>query len=83
MTASVTTATAGLAHNLNKAKPFKNEQTSGAKSSNSEQQLQSNTTKRITSNPFLNDFFDCIANLPSKLQILISELRSVDAQVNG
>lgn len=83
MTASVTTATAGLAHNLNKVKPFKNEQTSGAKSSSSEQQLQSNTTKRITSNPFLNDFFDCIANLPSKLQILISELRSVDAQVNA
>ena len=37
----------------------------------------------IANNPFLNDFFDCIENLPSKLQILLSELRNVDSQVNG
>ena len=37
----------------------------------------------IANNPFLNDFFDCIENLPSKLQILLSELRNVDSQVDG
>lgn len=37
----------------------------------------------IKINPFLNDFLDCIENLPNRLQIIISELRRVDVQVNG
>ena len=39
-------------------------------------------TTTIIINPLLNEFIDCIANLPNKLQLLFSELRSVDAQVN-
>jgi hypothetical protein len=37
----------------------------------------------IKTSPFLNDFIDCIENLPNKLQLLLSELRSVDVQVKG
>ena len=82
MTASMTSAAVGLTNNLNKVKQL--EQNNFPKSSSSEpQQKLESTNKRITVNPFLNDFFDCIENLPSKLQILFSELRSVDAQVNG
>ncbi len=84
MTASMTSAAVGLTNNLSKVKQHKYEQNNAPKSSNSEPQNQlESTNKLITVNPFLNDFFDCIENLPSKLQILISELRSVDAQVNG
>ena len=36
----------------------------------------------IVVNPLLNEFVDCIENLPSRLQLLVSELRNVDAQVN-
>lgn len=82
MTASVTSAAAaGLANTLSKAKPVNNNDDT-AKSSASDTK-SANASKRIKLNPFLNDFFDCIENLPGKLQILISELRSVDAQVNG
>lgn len=84
MTASMTSAAVGLTNNLSKVKQHKYEQNNAPKSSNSEPQNQlESTNKLITVNPFLNDFFDCIENLPSKLQILISELRSVDAQVNA
>lgn len=37
----------------------------------------------LTMNPFLNDFIDCIENLPNRLQLLLSELRSVDVLSNG
>ncbi len=33
-------------------------------------------------NPWINEFIDCIENLPSRLQLLLSELRNIDAQVN-
>jgi hypothetical protein len=35
----------------------------------------------IKTNPYLNDFIDCIQNLPNKLQLLLSELRNIDCQV--
>ena len=37
----------------------------------------------VPTNPFLNDFVDCIENLPNRLQILLTELRSLDVQVKG
>jgi hypothetical protein len=37
----------------------------------------------IIVNPLLNEFVDCIENLPSRLQLLLSELRNIDAQVNS
>ena len=37
----------------------------------------------IPTNPYLSDYVDCIENLPNKLQLVLSELRSVDAQVKG
>lgn len=37
----------------------------------------------IKTNPFLDDFIDCIQNLPNKLQILLTELRNVDNSVKG
>lgn len=36
----------------------------------------------ILVNPLLNEFVDCIGTLPSRLQLLLSELRGIDAQVN-
>lgn len=36
----------------------------------------------IPINPLLSEFIDCIENLPGRLQLLLSELRNVDAQVN-
>lgn len=39
-------------------------------------------TSTIVVNPLLNEFVDCIENLPSRLQLLLSELRNIDAQVN-
>lgn len=35
----------------------------------------------LHTNPYLSDYIDCIENLPNKLQILLSQLRSVDVQV--
>jgi hypothetical protein len=37
----------------------------------------------IRTNLFLSEFFDCIENLPNRLQLLLTELRNVDAQVKG
>ena len=37
----------------------------------------------ISLNPFINDFVDCIENLPNRLQLVLTELRNIDAQVNG
>lgn len=47
--------------------------------SNSSKDLLETT---IIVNPLLNEFVDCIENLPNRLQLLLSELRNVDAQVN-
>lgn len=35
----------------------------------------------IKTNPFFDDFVDCIENLPSRLQLLLTELRNVDLLV--
>jgi len=39
------------------------------------------STNRILLNPLLSEFIDCIENLPGRLQLLLSELRNVDAEV--
>lgn len=36
----------------------------------------------VTVNPLLNEFVDCIDTLPSRLQLLLTEIRNIDAQVN-
>jgi hypothetical protein len=36
----------------------------------------------LSTNPFIDNFIDCIENIPNKLQLLFTELRAVDAQVN-
>lgn len=37
----------------------------------------------IRINPFFDDFVDCIENLPSRLQLLLTELRNVDVLVKA
>ena len=37
----------------------------------------------IKINPFFDDFVDCIENLPSRLQLLLTELRNVDVLVKA
>ena len=39
--------------------------------------------ENLLNNPFVNHFVDCIENLPNNLQFLLSELRTIDSQVNG
>ncbi len=55
----------------------------GTKTSPKEQAPASNdsSTNRILLNPLLSEFIDCIENLPGRLQLLLSELRNVDAEV--
>ena len=39
--------------------------------------------ENLLNNPFVNHFVDCIENLPNRIQLLLSELKSVDVQVRG
>ena len=63
-------------------------QNSSGKTSNAT--LTNKSSKHLASvdtlihvNPYLNDYIDCIENLPNKIQLLLTELRSVDVQVKG
>lgn len=58
---------------------------SSSSSSSSSTSLSSSANEDfpIRTNMFLNEFFDCIENLPNKLQLLLTELRNVDALVKG
>lgn len=53
-----------------------------SRSSMSSQNTTEEAATTIVINPLLNEFVDCIENLPSRLQLLLSELRNIDAQVN-
>ncbi|CAF0702821.1 unnamed protein product [Brachionus calyciflorus] len=64
-------------------KMSQNASTSSTKrSTNTTEQTLSDTTL-IKLNPFFEDFVDCIENLPSRLQLLLTELRNVDVLVKA
>lgn len=44
---------------------------------------RSPSSDRIKTNPFFDDFVDCIENLPNRIQLLISELRNIDVLVKA
>ena len=44
---------------------------------------QSSSSDKIKKNPFFDDFVDCIENLPSRLQLLLTELRNIDVLVKA
>ncbi|RNA40342.1 Inhibitor of growth 1 [Brachionus plicatilis] len=44
---------------------------------------RSPSSEKIKKNPFFDDFVDCIENLPSRLQLLLSEVRNVDVLVKA
>ena len=56
---------------------------SAASRASRQQQHTSPINTLITVNPYLNDYIDCIENLPNRIQLLLTELRSVDVQVKG
>ncbi len=64
-----------------KAKDMSNESKHSTKENTLTGSNDSNAN-RIPLNPLLSEFIDCIENLPGRLQLLLSELRNVDAEVN-